>query len=156
MKILLSLFLFLTILSNFNPKIKQDDYSKKIIGKWKYIETKTKFGEKVESIESNYGTLIESGPKIIYNSDHTYKMIFTSENIDKGKWKFNQKTMTIEHQLLIDSSNTIGKSLIKDGEAIKQSDGNYYEKNDCVISKIDDKEMVVNEYDLRKIYRREK
>jgi len=48
------------------------------------------------------------------------------KNTDVGNWKFNPETMTIEHDLYIDSTDFVGKDLIRQKLAVKSSDGNYY------------------------------
>jgi hypothetical protein len=121
--------LFMPILLSgcFSSKVGGSSYSTKLVGSWSYIETRDSQGKKIE-YDDSVKTLINE-PRLVYKTNFIYRKIFTPENSDTGKWKFNIKTMTIEHHLFIDSTDFVGKDLIRQGLAIKQKDGKYYEED---------------------------
>ena len=145
------------LLTNCSQKVKTDkkDWTNVIIGTWNFVETRDPNGNKLESYEGSFGTVQATGPKLIYNSDFTYNMVFTPKNTDIGNWKFNSETMTIEHDLYIDSSDFVGKDLIRQKLAIKSSDGKYYERIDDKILKIENEEMLIDNRGLINVYKKE-
>ncbi|GAA4776643.1 MULTISPECIES: hypothetical protein [Flavobacterium] len=130
------------------------DYSSKLIGSWSYVESRDEQGKKIEP--DNGIRILMNEPNLFYSNDFNYKKIFTPENSDTGKWKFNSKTMTIEHDLFIDSTDFIGKDLIKQGLAKKQKDGKYYQKDDSKVLKLTDKEMIIQGTGIQVVYKKEK
>lgn len=130
----------------------QTDYVKMLIGSWSYIETRDEQGKKIES-DNALRTLMNE-PNLVYESNFTYRKIFTPESSDTGKWKFNTKTMTIEHDLFIDSTDFVGKDLIKQGLAIKQKDGKYYEENNDKVIKLMDNELIIDRYGMQIVYKK--
>lgn len=145
------------LLANCSQKIKTDktDLTNVIIGTWNFVETREPNGNKLESYERSFGTVQATGPKLIYKSDFTYNKVFTPKNTDVGNWKFNFQTMTIEHDLYIDSTDFIGKDLIKKKLAVKSTDGNYYERIEDKILKIEKEEMLIDNRGLIDVYKKE-
>ena len=133
-------------------EIKSED----IIGSWNFIETRDLNGKKLESYQGSFGTVEASGPKLIYKPNFTYEMIFTPKNTDIGNWKLNNKTNTIEHDLYIDSTDFVGKDLIRQKLAVKSENGKYYERIDDRIIKFEKDEMLIDNRGLIDVYRKEK
>ncbi|NUY79649.1 hypothetical protein HUK80_01980 [Flavobacterium sp. MAH-1] len=125
-----------------------------IVGTWNYVETRNSSGQKIKSYTTGFGEVEASGPKIIYNSNASYKMIFSPKNIDSGNWRFDKSEMKIIHQLYIDSTDWIGKDLIKNGEAKKYKDGKYYEMIETKVSKLTKNEMVIVSRDVLEVYKK--
>jgi len=130
--------------------------SEDIIGSWKFVETRDINGKKLYSYEGSYGTVKATGPKLIYKEDFTYEKNFTPKNTDTGNWKFNNKTNTIEHDLYVDSTNFIGKDLIKRKLAIKAENGKYYERIEDKIINLEKDEMQIDNRGLIDVYKKEK
>lgn len=147
------LLVFILFSSCFSSKVDETNYSKKLVGTWTYIESRDETGNK---IVSNDKRVLMNEPNLVYNADFTYKKIFTPKNSDSGKWEFNPKTMIIKYDLFIDSTDFIGKDLIKKGLAKKQKDGKYYEILSDKIAKLTEDEMSVESYGLFLIYRKDK
>lgn len=137
----------------FSSKTNEINYSKKLVGTWTYIESRDEAGNK---IKPNDKRVLMNEPNLIYNADFTYQKIFTPRNSDFGKWKYNPKTMVLRYDLFIDSTDFIGKNLIKKGLAKKQKDGKYYETLSAKIAKLTEDEMSVESYGSFLIYRKEK
>lgn len=127
--------------------------SSKLLGSWTYVETRDENGKKIEADDNQ--RILMNEPNLVYESNFTYRMVFTSEHVDTGKWKFNQKNMIIEHYLFIDSTDFIGKDLIKQGLAKKQKDGKYYEKEDSKIIKLSDNEMILQDIGIQVVYKKD-
>jgi hypothetical protein len=134
-------------------KIIQTDYTKMLIGSWTYIESRDEQGKKIQPDDAMRTLMNE--PNLVYESNFTYRKIFTPESSDTGKWKFNAKTMTIEHDLFIDSTDFVGKDLIKQGLAIKQKDGKYYEENNDKVMKLMDNELIIDRYGMQIVYKKD-
>jgi hypothetical protein len=130
--------------------------SEDIIGSWKFIETLDMNGKKLENYEGSFGTVQATGPKLIYKSNSTYEKIFTPKNTDIGNWKFNTKTNTIEHDLYIDSTDFVGKDLIRQKLAVKFQDGKYYERIEDRVIKIEKGEMFIDNRGLINVYKKDK
>jgi hypothetical protein len=113
-------------------------------------------GEKIESYNHGFGEIKAGGPQIRLNENGTYEKIFTPTNTDSGYWKLNQKLMIIEYSLYIDSTDWIGKDLIKKGLAEKQKDGNYYERITDQILKLSGDEMILNKRGNQLVYVKQK
>lgn len=152
MKILIYSLTIFTL--NCCASFAQKKYSEKLIGIWNYIETRDKNDNKIFEYEESFGKITANGPKIIFYSDYTFKKIFTPKNIDIGKWKLNKKTMTVAYDLYIDSTDFIGKDLIKKGLALKQNDGKYYEKIEDKIIQFKNDEIIFEERGLFLIYKK--
>lgn len=131
-----------------------NNLTNKIIGIWEFVKTTDSQGNNIDSYKRSFGTVQATGPKLIYNKDKTYTKVFTPENSDNGYWKFNPKISTIEHDLYIDSTDWIGKDLIKRKLAIKKSDGKYYEPIQDKIFKLEEKEMWIDNRGLINIYKK--
>ncbi len=142
----------LLFLSFSTSKVVQNNYEKILFGSWAYIETRDEQGKKIDSNDPL--RVLMNEPNLIYKSNFTYKKIFTPESSDIGKWKFNTKTMTIEHDLFIDSTDFVGKDLIKQGLAIKQKDGKYYEENNDKVLKLMDNELIIDRYGMQIVYKK--
>jgi hypothetical protein len=140
-----------------NNKIQESniDQTDKIVGEWEFIKTTDINGNKLENYQGSFGTVQATGPKLIYNKDKTYIKIFTPKNSDKGFWKFNSETSTIEHDLFIDNTDFIGQDLIKKKLAVKKSDGKYYELIEDKILKIENDEMLIDNRGLIDVYKKE-
>lgn len=139
-------------LSFSSSKVIQNNYEKMLIGSWIHIETRDEQGKKIDS--NDPVRVLMNEPNLVYESNFTYRKIFTPENSDSGKWKFNTKTMTIEHDLFIDSTDFVGKDLIKQGLAIKQKDGKYYEENNDKVVKLMDNELIIDRYGMQIVYKK--
>jgi hypothetical protein len=145
------------LLANCSQKIKTDktDLTNVIIGSWNFVETRDPNGNKIESYDGSFGTVQATGPKLIYKPDFTYNKVFTPKNTDVGNWKFNSQTMTIEHDLYIDSTDFVGKDLIRQKLAVKSANGNYYERIEDKILKIEKEEMLIDNRGLIDVYKKE-
>lgn len=135
---------------------KNSTYRNLIIGSWEFVQTQDLNGNKLESYEGSFGTVNATGPKLIYKKDSTYNKVFTPKNTDKGKWRFNEKTMTIEHDLFIDSTSWVGQDLIKRGLAEKKKDGNYYELIEDKVLKIEDGKIYIDNRGLIDVFKKVK
>ena len=142
----------LTVENKSLTEIKSED----IIGSWNFIETRDINGKKLENYEGSFGTVEASGPKLIYKPNFTYEMVFTPENKDIGNWKLNNKTNTIEHDLYIDSTDFVGKDLIRQKLAVKSENGKYYERIEYRILKFEKIEMFIDNRGLIDVYSKEK
>ena len=130
------------------------DLTNKIIGVWEFVRTTDTNGNKLDSYQGSFGTVEATGPKLIYNKNKTYTMVFTPKNSDKGYWRFNPKNSTIEHDLYIDSTDWVGKDLIRQKLAIKKSDGKYYELIEDKIFKLQNDEMWIDNRGLIDIFKK--
>jgi hypothetical protein len=130
--------------------------SENIIGSWNFIETRDINGKKLDNYEGSFGTVQATGPKLIYKANFTYEKVFTPKNTDIGNWKFNSNTNTIEHDLYIDSTDFVGKDLIRQKLAIKSVDGKYYERIEDRIIKMEKDEMLIDNRGLVDVYKKEK
>lgn len=129
--------------------------SAKLVGVWSYVETRNHLGDKIESIEHKHVSEIEaSGPEIYLKADGSFTQIFQKKYRHKGNWNFNNETMTIEYDLYIDSTDWIGKDLIKSGLAIKQSDGLYYERIEDRILEFGEGLMVIDLRGNQQVYKK--
>ncbi len=135
---------------------KNSNYRDQLIGSWEFVQTQDLNGNKLERYEGSFGTVNAIGPKLIYNKDSTYNKVFTPKNTDKGKWRFNEKTMTIEHDLFIDSTTWVGQDLIKRGLAEKKKDGNYYELIEDKVLKIEDGKIYIDNRGLIDVFKKVK
>lgn len=66
------------------------------------------------------------------------------------------KRWQIEHDLYIDSTDFVGKDLIRQKLAVKSSDGNYYERIEDKTLKIEKEEMLIDNRGLIDVYRKVK
>lgn len=126
-----------------------------LIGTWKCSEMRNHRGEKIETYNHGFGEIKAGGPQIRLNENGTYEKIFTPTNTDSGFWKLNQELMTIEYDLYIDSTDWIGKDLIKKGLAVRQKDGNYYERITDEILKLNEDEMILNKRGNQLVYNKQ-
>ena len=157
MKNSLLYFLIIYLLSCHSNKMMNEQNfinKKQLIGTWEYIEMRNSKGEKIESYDLSFGEIKASGPEIKLMNDGTYMKKFTPTNTDYGFWKYNPKQMTIEYDLFIDSTDWIGKDLIKKGLAIKQKDGNYYEKIEDKILEFKNDTMILNNRGYKIVYKK--
>lgn len=138
--------------NKFLSNLKSED----IIGSWNFVETRDINGKKLDSYEGSFGTVQATGPKLIYKADFTYEKVFTPKNTDTGNWKLNSKTNTIEHNLYIDSTDFIGKDLIKKKLAVKSENGKYYERIEDKIINLEKDEMLIDNRGLIDVYKKEK
>jgi hypothetical protein len=146
------LIIFFGILPSSINNFVQNDIE--IIGTWNYVETRDSSGKKIKTYNRGFGEITASGPQITYNSDFSYKMVFTPKNTDKGHWRFEKSNLKVVHQLYIDSTDIFGKYLIKMGEAKKHTDGKYYEIIETKLSKLTNDEMIVVSRDVFEVYRK--
>ena len=168
MKYIYSLIIILLLSSCFKVKTEKNQTSKvengnfgiiqseNIIGNWNFIETRNINGKKLDNYEGSFGTVQATGPKLIYKANFTYEKIFTPKNTDIGNWKFNNKTNTIEHDLYIDSTDFVGKDLIRQKLAVKAENGKYYERIEDRIIKMEKDEMLIDNRGLIDVYKKEK
>lgn len=160
MKHTYSLVLLVLFSSCSTSKVENKNLSKikseHIIGSWNFIETRDLNEKKLDNYEGSFGTIQSSGPKLIYKANFTYEKVFTPKNSDIGNWKLNDKTNTIEHDLYIDSTDFIGKDLIKKKLAVKFANGNYYERIENKILKIEKDLMFIDNRGLVDVYKKEK
>ncbi|ANH83224.1 hypothetical protein A8C56_21595 [Niabella ginsenosidivorans] len=112
-------------------------------------------GKKIKSYSNGYMMVNAGGPTIIFNSDGTYKKIFTPQNADTGFWRFDSLKMYIHYDLYIDSTDWVGKDLIKTGEAVKYPNGNYYEKIQDKILRYDDPELILDERGSQMVFKKQ-
>ena len=136
-------------------KNSSNDYSIKLIGIWNFVEMRNSKGEKIDFYNAGFAVVKATGPQIFYYKDKTYKKIFVPDKADTGFWHFNEETMTIEYDLFIDSTDWIGKDLIKNGLAVKQSDGNYYERVTDKVLKFNDRELILNRRGYQSVFKKE-
>jgi hypothetical protein len=146
-----SKFLSTSTLPTFQP----NDSNKDLIGTWEFFEMRDDQNKKVDTIRNGMGYEIAAGPLLNYKNDGTYTKRFTPTNTDEGIWTFDPKSNAIIHYLLIDSTEMIGKDLIKRRLATKYNDGNYYEIiNDKIIIKSKNEIEVYRRENLRMKYRK--
>lgn len=154
--IVLIILLSCSPVSKNTTSIKSLDLTNEIIGVWEFLEMTDKQGNKLDSYKTGFGTVTATGPKLIYNKNKTYIKVFTPNNSDKGYWRFNPQLSTIEHDLFIDSTDFIGKDLIKNKLAIKKPDGNYYELIEDKILKFEKNQLFIDHRGLINVYQRVK
>ena len=139
---------------NSNSENSNSDLTKKIIGSWEFIMTTDNNGNKLENYQGSFGTVQATGPKLIYNKDKTYIKVFTPVNSDKGLWRFNPETSTIEHDLYIDSTDQVGQDLIMKKLAEKKSDWKYYDLIEDKVLKLENDKMLIDNRGLIDVYKK--
>lgn len=125
-----------------------------LVGVWNYSETRNYKGEKIDSYREKFGEVNASGPQIVFKKNGTYQKIFRPQKIDSGNWRFNKKLMSIEYDLLIDSSDWVGRSLIEKGLAIKYDDGLYYERLEDKVIELKRGHLVLDSRGNQTVYRK--
>lgn len=149
--IILPLLLFACTTNKFQPA-STIDIGTRLPGTWNFKEMKNSKGKTVEFYDLGYGKTKATGPQIILNLDGSYQKKFTLEKIDSGYWKFNTQLMDIEYDLLIDSTDWIGKSVIKNKLATLKDDGNYYERITDHIIDFSESNMILNHRGYQLVY----
>lgn len=146
-----------------------DSLEQILIGEWEIDKVLDKDGNEVKSITrsmkgSPLGDEIQvaaTGPKIILNSDKSYTMEFTPENIDTGKW-FLESSDTIIFQLVTEKGTGAYEMLKSAAEMFGKtinydSDGNIVENNPNLITGLLPNELILEyETDYFQVYKRTK
>lgn len=152
----LNIAIFIILSAGYiNKTIKNiaSDPDKRLIGTWEYVEMRNMNGEKITSYKQSFGTVLASGPEITFLADGTFKKKFLANNIQTGLWQLDDKAMIINYDLYIDSTDFVGKDLIKKGLAVKQHDGNYYERISTQILHLMDSELILYERGNQVVYK---
>ena len=117
MKIALKFLGLILIISSCNPtknivaSSTEVIIKKELIGTWEFEQLTTKEGEIVDTIRHVGGYEISAGPLTTFRADGTYSQQFTPENIDNGKWYFDEKENAIKYiEILLD----LGANIIID------------------------------------------
>ena len=112
------------IITNSPKQIK-----KELVGSWDFEILHDENGNKIDTIWHSFGQEIPEGPLITLNEDGTYTEQFTPENIDSGKWYFDEENQTIVYLLYYYKPyNFAAQELIKRGHAKQDENGDYFEK----------------------------
>lgn len=150
-------------------KAKIDSLEKILVGVWEIDKVVDKKGNKVKTITksmigSPLGDKIEitaTGPKMTLDSDFSYALEFTPQNIDRGKW-FLESEDRLVFQLKIQkgtsSYNTLQSATQMLGKTINyDSQGNIVENTSHLISGLDkDKLLIEYEKEYFQVYRKKK
>ena len=106
MKTLKVILFFIVIMSSctstqnvINDNSTDQVLKKELIGTWDFEILKDKNGVKVDTIFHKFGPEIPKGPTITFNEDGTYSKQFTPQNIDTGKWYYDNKENAIKYLL---------------------------------------------------------
>jgi len=153
------LFLVLAVILNltsFGQTLNTDSLKKELVGTWKFVELRDKDNKKVDTIRHPFGYEIPDGPLVIYNSDYTYSKQFTPENIDKGKWYFDNDKKAIVHLLYYTKPyDFASRDLISRGHAKKDKNGEYYEIIiDHVVYLSDQKLILLERQDRQRTFKK--
>ena len=109
-------------------KFKLNKSNSDLVGAWEFVGRLDKDGNKIDTIWYGKVWEVASGPLITFYQNGTYSKKFTPKNTDTGKWVYNSKKELLILFLYIDSTDWIGKDLIKRNMAVKHKDNEYYEE----------------------------
>lgn len=153
---LIIIIAFITLQScNTSQNIPSVDIEKPIkeelVGVWEFKILNDEFGNKVDTIWHGIGFEIPKGPLITLRNDGTYSKQFTPNNIDTGKWYFDEKENEIVFLLYYSKPyGFVENDLIKRGHAKKDKKGDYYEKVTNKVFNYSENELILLEREKRR------
>ena len=148
--LLLSLFSGIVMAQTNNTP----SYEEMLVGVWRFKEMRNQENERITEYGRGNMKVLATGPTITLNPDMSYKKSFIPGKYDTGYWNFDSKNMQIQYRLYVDSTDFVGKSLIKKGLATKHPDGKYYENIVSQVYSIRSDELILINGLNREIYRK--
>lgn len=155
MKRAVTFLLLMQVLSLGNAQTSKAN-PESLVGTWTFLEMRNNKNKKIESYSNGHMIVDATGPTIVFNQDGTFRKIFTPQNEERGYWRYDTTRKLINYDLYIDSTDWVGKDLIKRGEASKYPDGKYYEKIRDIIVRHTATELILNERGSQMVFKRKR